>query len=226
VIVSYTSTTTGLEDLCEWPDCQEADEQVQQLSREVDRVVPCISTVIRPEDTKKIECTKPKTRLEYHNHSANLCRYEDCQLEQREEEDELVQQLSRDIDRDQSTLAYIKKKRGLTKKANEEVEPRPAEAHNSDWQLLPRIFYRFNMELGPFDKDAACDNQGCNALISSYWIEEDDLTQHNWEHQNILCNVPFHPAYEALHRFLTCKGNSPDDTSATFQIPAWTTSAA
>ena len=95
------------------------------------------------------------------------------------------------------------------------------EVDQSDWQIHPRIFFRYNAELGPFDVDAACDLQGRNALVPAYWTTKDDLTQQDWAHQNTWCNVPFHLAFEALQRFLCCKQLSPEDTTATFVIPAW-----
>jgi hypothetical protein len=96
-----------------------------------------------------------------------------------------------------------------------------SEIDQSDWQIHPRIFFRYNAELGPYDVDAACDPQGRNAFVPEYWTAKDDLTQQDWAHQNTWCNVPFHLAFEALQRFLVCKESSPDDTAATFVIPAW-----
>lgn len=43
----------------------------------------------------------------------------------------------------------------------------------------------------------------------------------DWKHKNIWCNVPFHLAHAAMSRCLECKAQSPEDTAATFIIPAW-----
>ena len=96
-----------------------------------------------------------------------------------------------------------------------------SEMDQSDWQIHPRIFFQYNAELGPYDVDAACDPQGRNAFVPEYWTAKDDLTQQDWAHQKTWCNVPFHLAFEAPQRFLVCKESSPDDTAATFFIPAW-----
>ncbi len=73
----------------------------------------------------------------------------------------------------------INKSEAFSAEATEIVE-----VDQSDWQIHPRIFYRYNAELGPFDVDAACDLQGKNAFVPTYWTLKDDLTQQDWAHQN------------------------------------------
>jgi predicted aspartyl protease len=96
----------------------------------------------------------------------------------------------------------------------------------SELQILPKLFFTYNAQFGPFDRDAACDIAGSNALVPRYWTRADDLTIQDWAHQNIWCNVPFHLAYQAMTQFLKGKSASPEDTAATFVIPALPDSAA
>ena len=90
-----------------------------------------------------------------------------------------------------------------------------------DWMIYPRIFDRYNKQMGPFDLDAACDKQGKNSMCDQYWSKEDDLTTQDWSNKNSWCNLPFNIAFEGLTRFLECKKEHPDNTAATFVIPAW-----
>ena len=91
----------------------------------------------------------------------------------------------------------------------------------SDWQFLPRLFMGLNSEFGPYTVDACADLAGTNALVPLFWTEKDDCTKMFWGGHNAWCNPPFHMAQAVLDQFLEGKKSSPQNTSATFVVPAW-----
>ena len=109
----------------------------------------------------------------------------------------------------------------IEKRAEEQSSEGAQEADKSDWMIHPSIFSKFNMLCGPHDIDAACDKQGRNALVHQYWTAKDDFRRQDWAHHTTWANVPFNMVHEAVTQFLRGKYASPDDTAATFVVPAW-----
>ncbi len=101
------------------------------------------------------------------------------------------------------------------------LEPAPQKMRNSNganWQLYPRIFARYNRELGPFTLDACADVHGRNAMLPTYWTAEHDCRKQDWAGHNAWAHPPGHVIQEALQQFLQCKQRMPQDTAGTFLL--------
>lgn len=64
----------------------------------------------------------------------------------------------------------------------------PPETNNL--MLNKGIFRELEEEMGPFDVDACCTNDGGNALVQNYWCPMRDCLTQSWEHKNVYCMPP------------------------------------
>ena len=90
-----------------------------------------------------------------------------------------------------------------------------------DWQLRTQEVVSLDVEFGPIEVDACCDEIGSNAHFVEFWSSTDDCRRHNWAGRTIYCNPPFSLMFSILLHFLKCKMSSPVGTSAMFVLPVW-----
>jgi hypothetical protein len=90
-----------------------------------------------------------------------------------------------------------------------------------DWQLQTQEVVSLDVEYGPIEVDACCDEIGSNAHFAEFWSSANDCRRHDWAGRTIYCNPPFSLMFSILLHFLKCKMSSPVGTSAIFVLPVW-----
>ena len=78
-----------------------------------------------------------------------------------------------------------------------------------DWQLQTQEVVSLDVEFGPIEVDACCDEIGSNAHFVEFWSSANDCRRHDWAGRTIYCNPPFSLMFSILLHFLKCKMSSP-----------------
>ena len=92
---------------------------------------------------------------------------------------------------------------------------------DQDWRLMAHLWHDIDREFGPFDTDACVDPDRTNSFCFSSWSESDDATKADFHGLNVWCNPPFKLMLEIVLRFVRCKMEQPNGTTACFLIPWW-----
>ena len=94
-----------------------------------------------------------------------------------------------------------------------------------DYKFDPREFQDLQQEFGNFTVDLTADDEGANALCSTYYSKSNSVLKHNLSGHHCWCNPPFDPDFvvSLLEHYHTCKAADPAHTSACFVLPVWHT---
>jgi phage N-6-adenine-methyltransferase len=68
-----------------------------------------------------------------------------------------------------------------------------------DWQTPPHVFKALH-DLYDFDIDAAATKE--NAMLPSYWTEDDNALVQDWKGKRIWCNPPYNNAKAFIYKAL------------------------
>ena len=111
------------------------------------------------------------------------------------------------------------------RKAQPPKAPKAASRDLQDWQLDRPVFLRFNDDYGPFTCDAACDDEGRNAQVSTkFFCPARTFLEADVSGDCVWMFPPFSRATEFIQHYLRCKQRDPS-TSAVILLPKWANAA-